>query len=181
MTELGVEVRIRVRVEGRHDCQPSEMPHVFQEDMHRIGLQVSWAAYPRARAGIDRARGCHKPWAQSAADGRLGSCFPALIYRVQARTWYLVSGGETRRRTSTAGSTKARVLPEPVTASTATSLLEHSKGMVAACTGVGVTKPCASRSPRDSAHRRGTSPAKVFMAKPCGTQAKVAALGPLLT
>ena len=53
---------------------------------------------------------------------------------------------EARRRISTRGTTKARVLPEPVVASTATSLKLHSKGIVAAWTGVQKSKPPAVRA-----------------------------------
>lgn len=42
------------------------------------------------------------------------------------------------------GTTNARVLPEPVHASTATSLFPANNGMVASCTGVAFLKPCAS-------------------------------------
>lgn len=57
-------------------------------------------------------------------------------------------GGEgRRRRISTTGTTKASVLPEPVAASTATSLCESSSGMAAACTGV---------------HRRNPPPFRAF-------------------
>lgn len=55
---------------------------------------------------------------------------------------------EQRRRISTSGTTKARVFPEPVAASTATSLKLHSKGMVAAWTGVQKSKPERVRASR---------------------------------
>lgn len=53
-----------------------------------------------------------------------------------------------RRRISTKGTTKARVFPEPVAASTATSLKEHRRGIVAAWTGVQKLKPASAKASR---------------------------------
>lgn len=54
-----------------------------------------------------------------------------MQFGVNLETWWGL-GGPARRRISTRGTTKARVFPEPVAASTATSLYVQSKGMVAA-------------------------------------------------
>ena len=51
--------------------------------------------------------------------------------------------------------TKARVLPEPVAASTATSLKLQSKGMVAAWTGVQKSKPECDRAWRTGSESGG--------------------------
>lgn len=71
----------------------------------------------------------------------------------EATSWDL-GGEERRRRISTTGTMKARVFPEPVAASTATSLCDSRCGMVAACTGVQRRKPprcSASTTSADSA------------------------------
>lgn len=54
------------------------------------------------------------------------------------------------------GTTNARVLPEPVAASTATSLKLHSRGIVAACTGVQKSNPDRLRASRTGSERRGS-------------------------
>ena len=56
-------------------------------------------------------------------------------------TWCVFRGSSSRRIFSMRGMMKARVLPDPVQASTATSLLPANKGMVASCTGVVRSKP----------------------------------------
>lgn len=65
-----------------------------------------------------------------------------------------------RRKISTSGSKKARVLPEPVAASTATSLCEQRRGMVAACTGVAKLKPKDCSTSRVDSDREGRSSEK---------------------
>lgn len=52
---------------------------------------------------------------------------------LRRRTWWRLSGTDRRRRRSTTGSTKASVLPEPVAASTDTSLCPQKSGMTASC------------------------------------------------
>ena len=52
-----------------------------------------------------------------------------------------LSGSSSLRSFSTTGITKARVFPEPVQASTATSLCPQNSGIVASCTGVAMMKP----------------------------------------
>lgn len=47
--------------------------------------------------------------------------------------WLRLSSVSLRRIISTAGTTKASVFPEPVTASTHTSLFVRNNGIVAAC------------------------------------------------
>lgn len=49
-------------------------------------------------------------------------------------TWCFLSDSSRRRSFSITGMTKASVLPEPVCASTATSLLPAKSGIVASCT-----------------------------------------------
>lgn len=62
---------------------------------------------------------------------------------------------EDRRRISTIGIRKARVFPEPVAASTATSLKLHSRGIVAAWTGVQNLKPACDNASRTVSERGG--------------------------
>jgi hypothetical protein len=57
-----------------------------------------------------------------------------------AGTWCCFSFSSRRRSFSTMGMMNARVLPEPVQASTATSLLPENSGMTASCTGVAWVK-----------------------------------------
>jgi hypothetical protein len=70
-------------------------------------------------------------------------------------TWWGLGGEGRRRSISTTGTTKARVFPEPVAASTATSLCDSSSGMVAACTGVHRRKPPRFRASTTSGDRAG--------------------------
>lgn len=73
--------------------------------------------------------------------------FSASAYRVgdmmMAPTWWCSSGSARAIRISTIGIRNERVLPEPVHACTATSLLVMKSGIVADCTGVMRTKPSA--------------------------------------
>lgn len=56
-------------------------------------------------------------------------------------TWCFSRGSSSLRSLSATGITKANVLPDPVHASTATSLFPENAGMTASWTGVGVLKP----------------------------------------
>lgn len=71
------------------------------------------------------------------------------------RTWLDLGGEGHRRRISTKGTTKARVFPEPVAASTATSLWPQRRGMVAAWTGVQKRKPPRVRVSRTGSESEG--------------------------
>ena len=64
------------------------------------------------------------------------------------RTWFGLGGVLLWRRISTSGTTKARVLPKPVAASTMTSLQLQSKGIVAAWIGMQNSKPAWVRASR---------------------------------
>ena len=55
--------------------------------------------------------------------------------------------------------THASVLPDPVTASTTTSLLPRNSGMVLLCTGVGLEKPMAAMASSNQADSDGVSAA----------------------
>ena len=77
--------------------------------------------------------------------------------RKLVRTWWGLGGEGRRRSISTTGTTKARVFPEPVAASTATSLCDSSSGMVAACTGVHRRKPPRFRASTTSGEMAGDS------------------------
>ena len=72
----------------------------------------------------------------------------------EATSWDL-GGEERRRRISTTGTMKERVFPEPVAASTATSLCDRRCGMVAACTGVQRRKPPRCSASTTSADNAG--------------------------
>jgi len=74
----------------------------------------------------------------------------------EATSWDL-GREERRRRISTTGTMKARVFPEPVAASTATSLCDSRCGMAAACTGVHRWKPPRSRASTTSGDSAGDS------------------------
>lgn len=78
---------------------------------------------------------------------------------VQWRTSCFFSGASAcaLRNISTSGRRNASVLPLPVHASTATSLLVHSKGMTAAWTGVARAKPRSRSTVREVSHSGGTS------------------------
>ncbi|MQM02680.1 hypothetical protein Taro_035449, partial [Colocasia esculenta] len=84
----------------------------------------------------------------------------ATVYFIFIRTWWGFGRSEQRRRISTRGTTKARVLPEPVAASTTTSLKRHSKGITWAWTGVQKWKPPCSRTWRTGSERCGSSSEK---------------------
>lgn len=56
-------------------------------------------------------------------------------------TWCFLIGASSRNSLSITGIKNASVLPDPVTASTTTSLCAMNRGMVDACTGVMRSKP----------------------------------------
>ena len=95
------------------------------------------------------------------ANGAATACICAANSRVgdtiNAPTSCLFIVFTLRHKISTMGSTNARVLPLPVHASTATSLCEHSRGIVAACTGVARTNPSASSVASERASSAGVS------------------------
>ena len=87
----------------------------------------------------------------------LGSQKELREFKEKESTWWGLGAEEARRRISTRGTTKAKVFPEPVAASTATSLKLQSKGMVAAWTGVQKWKPDWVRASRTGSDSGGLS------------------------
>ena len=90
-------------------------------------------------------------WVPRDAPHRTPSAQPSTL------TWCFFSGSSSLRSFSTTGTTNASVLPEPVHASTATSLFPANSGMVASCTGVARLKPWAARTRRVSSLSPGNS------------------------
>mmetsp|Transcript_10346 Transcript_10346/g.25429 ORF Transcript_10346/g.25429 Transcript_10346/m.25429 type:complete len:382 (-) Transcript_10346:18-1163(-) len=79
---------------------------------------------------------------------------------ITAPTWCIRNEVSDRARISIMGSTKARVLPEPVHASHATSLFPAKRPIAAACTGVARSNPCAASTASDAARSGGVSAPK---------------------
>eukprot|EP00962_Isochrysis_galbana_P004670 scaffold1287_cov121-Isochrysis_galbana.AAC.2 len=88
-----------------------------------------------------------------AASSRVGSM-------ISAPACSLRSGVSRRMSSSYSGTRKARVLPEPVQAWTATSWCRSSRGMVAACTGVARSNPRLAMAASVAALSAGTSEEK---------------------